>query len=400
MDTHTKLQQAISQAQAGNRAATRQLLVELVKAEPHNEMAWLWLETTLEDARQKRECLEIILKLNPANTVAQSRLKELVSPAAVDNQDSPEPARVAPAVRLKYNWGQGTSAGPSQIMMVIVIFASFFIYMITMKAFGDEPTPVRSPYTVSADSTQFRLLWTAEGVAPSGYASYSTSMLAAGENDLFFLGAPAPAQPDGFVTRFDLLTGQPEATFEVAFQADSLAIAAQTLYVEVSGNRSQAAVVATYHGQSGQQLSYTRYRDRVEAIPENVAADEVAIGPGPWGRLPFAENGLLIGPNYARSQATNDFLWWRRDLDYRGRFAVSNGILFVFTGQTDLAAVRASDGKTLATLRFDPSAPPQEIARDTRVYQYSVAARNNLVAVYLGDSQQLFVFRFIRPQGF
>jgi peptide/nickel transport system permease protein len=71
--THPLLERAIHAVQSGQRQTARALLAQVVRQEPYNERAWLWLAASVDDDRQKLYCLQQALRINPQNTtVAQS----------------------------------------------------------------------------------------------------------------------------------------------------------------------------------------------------------------------------------------------------------------------------------------------------------------------------------------
>ena len=71
------LQQAIDFIKAGDKQSGGKILFELVKAEPQNELAWLWLSACYEKIDQKRICLEKALAINPENPKTKAALQEL-----------------------------------------------------------------------------------------------------------------------------------------------------------------------------------------------------------------------------------------------------------------------------------------------------------------------------------
>lgn len=75
-----KLNAAIAAIKAGNKAVGLQLLSEVVKADPNNETAWLWLSTCVDKIEQKKYCLSKSLSINPSNQNAQRALEQLESP--------------------------------------------------------------------------------------------------------------------------------------------------------------------------------------------------------------------------------------------------------------------------------------------------------------------------------
>lgn len=72
-----QLSQAISEAKAGNKETAKRLLADIIKAEPQNEMAWLWLSVCVENIEQKKYCLSKALSINPANQNAKKALEQL-----------------------------------------------------------------------------------------------------------------------------------------------------------------------------------------------------------------------------------------------------------------------------------------------------------------------------------
>jgi len=82
-----KLNQAITTIKAGDKQTGRQLLIEILKAEPHNENAWLWMTQVVNKKEEKVKCLERVLKINPDNEMAQkgmARLRPVESPSLDD----------------------------------------------------------------------------------------------------------------------------------------------------------------------------------------------------------------------------------------------------------------------------------------------------------------------------
>jgi hypothetical protein len=71
------LQEAVALIEAGEDARARACLVELLKAEPKNDSAWVWMSTVVEDHKLKEKCLKEALKHNPRNKLAQRALAQL-----------------------------------------------------------------------------------------------------------------------------------------------------------------------------------------------------------------------------------------------------------------------------------------------------------------------------------
>jgi hypothetical protein len=70
-------------------AKAQRLLVEYIKQNPNSEQAWYVLSTAVDDPRKQIECLQRVLRINPANTEAQTRLMKVMAA-----QSAPPPAPV------------------------------------------------------------------------------------------------------------------------------------------------------------------------------------------------------------------------------------------------------------------------------------------------------------------
>src|SRR5512138_3913239 len=71
------LQKAIQAARAGRRIEARDLLLELVEMEPHNEMAWMWLSGLVDSLEDRIIACENVLTINPGNEKVRSYLTGL-----------------------------------------------------------------------------------------------------------------------------------------------------------------------------------------------------------------------------------------------------------------------------------------------------------------------------------
>ncbi len=74
------LQQAAIHLRAGQKDAARDVLIEFVRRNPAAEDGWLMLSLALTDPKQQADCYKRVLQLNPNNTEARDRLKNLTQP--------------------------------------------------------------------------------------------------------------------------------------------------------------------------------------------------------------------------------------------------------------------------------------------------------------------------------
>jgi hypothetical protein len=73
----TQFQQAIEAIKAGDKKTGGRLLGEVLRADPQNEMAWLWMSSVIDSVEHRRDCLKRVLAINPGNKVAQRGLAGL-----------------------------------------------------------------------------------------------------------------------------------------------------------------------------------------------------------------------------------------------------------------------------------------------------------------------------------
>jgi tetratricopeptide (TPR) repeat protein len=92
-DVTQQLKAGIAAAKAGNRQEAHQLLLDVLRADEENELAWLWLSGVVTNEGERRICLENVLTLNPDNQIAQRGLaklgladKESVSPPEITTE--------------------------------------------------------------------------------------------------------------------------------------------------------------------------------------------------------------------------------------------------------------------------------------------------------------------------
>jgi tetratricopeptide (TPR) repeat protein len=82
------LKGGIEAAKAGEKDKARRLLEQVVEADPDNETAWLWLSAAVDTRGERIRCLEMALKLHPANQDAKMALEWLRS--GVLSEPSPQ----------------------------------------------------------------------------------------------------------------------------------------------------------------------------------------------------------------------------------------------------------------------------------------------------------------------
>lgn len=102
-DIQQKLKDGIAALRAGERERGRDLLLEVVEADPNIEPAWLWLATAVDDPADKIIALENALTLNPHNNRVRAELEKLKPPPPPETKPKslwePEETPAAPPPR-------------------------------------------------------------------------------------------------------------------------------------------------------------------------------------------------------------------------------------------------------------------------------------------------------------
>lgn len=81
-ETDALLKEGIAAIKAGHRAKARAVLPEVVRRRPNDLAAWLWMSSAVDADEERRECLEKVLSIDPANPHAKEGLLRLGTPAA------------------------------------------------------------------------------------------------------------------------------------------------------------------------------------------------------------------------------------------------------------------------------------------------------------------------------
>lgn len=71
------LHQGIAAARAGQHEAARSILQNVVRLDPRNEIAWMWLSSVAADDTERLFCLRKLLEVNPGNEFALKGLRAL-----------------------------------------------------------------------------------------------------------------------------------------------------------------------------------------------------------------------------------------------------------------------------------------------------------------------------------
>ncbi len=104
------LKQGIEAAKQGNNATARRLLETVIAQDDSNELAWIWLASTVGTVRERRFCLEKVLQINPNNNRAREALNALVGVGAEATRNVNDLTRAA-ATAVEARQGRGDAGG-------------------------------------------------------------------------------------------------------------------------------------------------------------------------------------------------------------------------------------------------------------------------------------------------
>lgn len=91
----TELQRAIDLLRSGKRIEARDRLREIVRADPQNAQAWLWLSGAAASEEERLESLREVLRIDPHNATALRGIAQLQPTAS-----SADPAGLTPAPQI------------------------------------------------------------------------------------------------------------------------------------------------------------------------------------------------------------------------------------------------------------------------------------------------------------
>jgi hypothetical protein len=145
-EMQTLLEQAVSYIKAGNTEGGKQLLIEVLKQNPKDENAWLWMSKCVTSISQKKDCFQKVLQINPNNQYAVEGLRRL------DNVQNKKPVgSVNPAPKKK-------TFLTTNSMLIIGIFACVCIVFSILGGVAlnlpstSKPTPTNAPVVLDVIS--------------------------------------------------------------------------------------------------------------------------------------------------------------------------------------------------------------------------------------------------------
>ncbi|MBN1583201.1 MAG: YIP1 family protein [Anaerolineae bacterium] len=72
-----QFQQAVTAIKLGDKTTGQRLLAQIIRGDPDNSQAWLWMSGVVNNDEQRHYCLERVLRVNPAHCLAKRGLLQL-----------------------------------------------------------------------------------------------------------------------------------------------------------------------------------------------------------------------------------------------------------------------------------------------------------------------------------
>ena len=137
------IQQAIKLIEASKFDQAHALLLEKLKADPHDDVAWFWMSKVVATDELREECLQEALKHNPKNALARAALDEMQGKPAAPPGKWSTVENAAPKTKTR-----SASAGPRRrantIPSAITLFVLALIVIAATYLFTREDLTYRA----------------------------------------------------------------------------------------------------------------------------------------------------------------------------------------------------------------------------------------------------------------
>ena len=173
------LKQAVKLIDAGDAAGGRRLLIELLKTEPENDAAWVWLATVVETNDLRQECLHEALKCNPRNKAARKALEKMQGSPAAWNISTAAPSHMDVARSRMRRWQN------NRLLMIFMLVVGLGMIVLSFIVVREELVYQREGQVTTATATQFNQApytagntcnvayqYAVQGVAYPGYSDF------------------------------------------------------------------------------------------------------------------------------------------------------------------------------------------------------------------------------------
>jgi len=153
------LKLAIDLAKSGNKTEAAKILTALLKEQPENEAAWLWLASCLKNNQQKLYCLHQALALNPENQTTQKAIQKIkdsqTKPAEeTDQPSSPQsrPKSIVISPHLQEKSPAKKRPWLAWIIFIAITMILLLVYLLIPKPGSNIPAGVEGLYLSNVDT--------------------------------------------------------------------------------------------------------------------------------------------------------------------------------------------------------------------------------------------------------
>ncbi|MCJ7623988.1 MAG: tetratricopeptide repeat protein [Anaerolineaceae bacterium] len=125
------IKHAITLIQAGEKDRAKKILNSVLKQDPQNERAWLWVSKCFDEPERKKYCLERVLKINPDNRTAQKAIALLIPKEERKKKPrprKPEESEEGEQLERKQKAGGIQISAGAIIALVLIIFIPLIIW--------------------------------------------------------------------------------------------------------------------------------------------------------------------------------------------------------------------------------------------------------------------------------
>ena len=193
------LKQAITFIKSGDKKRGGQLLAEIVKKDPRNLSAWLWLSSCVSNDEQRIYCLKKVLEIDPNHQAALSALSRLQQPEqpseieilgrsethSVSNSQTNQKSFAARKIEKKPSFFKNLSAAEKYGLLIGLIFIVLVVCVVLVKVASSmsnpkqlqQPTTIQLPTQTSIPrirSSDLSSICINNGELPIGYVATET----------------------------------------------------------------------------------------------------------------------------------------------------------------------------------------------------------------------------------
>lgn len=158
------LEHGIRAARAGDKETARRLLKQVIDEDPDNELALIWLASSVTSPAERRMYLQQVVRVNPDNQRAREALRQLSTgrsenvPYVASQISSERPAAARPTQQADSSTGSGLRLSPVEILLIVVLAVLIGVAFVAISGIAEQQAntaqvAVNSPTPVTPSNT-------------------------------------------------------------------------------------------------------------------------------------------------------------------------------------------------------------------------------------------------------